>query len=227
MEMLFPPHCLFCGELKPFRSECPTCISLEEKFRLSRDMRLDFQRKNKTADHLSKTVTSYLYSGETADMVARYKFKHNYSMALEMAKRMGSDVLDLLGEDCCDYVMAVPAHKKSTNQHSLLIAKRISKILSIPYLADVLVKTKATKPQHELSSEERAKNLKGAFSVMKPEVIKGKRILLCDDVMTSGNTLNECAKSLLESGAKEVFGAVFSATAGQATGENKKISENA
>lgn len=213
MEMLFPPHCLFCGELKPYREECPDCVELEKKYRITGAERLNFKSSTRAVDKVSKVVSSYIYSEDTADMVARYKFQRHYSMGREMAKIIGADILEVFGEDCCDLVMPVPAFKRNDNRHSSLIAARIAKILSRPCLDETLVKLSDTKPQHQLSSAERSKNLSGVFSVNGAEKVKGKRVLLCDDVITSGNTLNECAKALLKAGASEVIAATFSATA--------------
>lgn len=223
MELLFPPHCLFCEEIKPFRGDCPHCVALEQKYRLKDGSKLNYLLEKRAANNLSKTISSYIYSNDTADMVARYKFQQHYTMARDMAKIIATDIIELLGEDCCDVVLPVPAYKKSTNQHSALIAKRVAKILSKPYLPEALVKEKKTKPQHELSAEERAKNLAGAFAVKKPNSVKNKRVLLCDDVMTSGNTLNECARVLLDAGALEVLAATFSTTtAGDITFDDSK-----
>lgn len=231
MDMLFPPHCLFCGELKPFREECKECEELERKYRITGEEKLNFRMSARTVDRLSKVISSYIYSDDTADMVARYKFRRQYSMGREMAKKMGADIIEILGEDCCDIVMPVPAFNKNENQHSALIAKRIAKILSRPCLAETLVKTSQTQPQHKLSLTERAGNLEGVFSVSDAVEVKDKRILLCDDVITSGNTLNECAKALLDAGASEVLAATFSATdqpipaAGKKTVKRKKQPE--
>ena len=219
IEMLFPPHCLFCGELKPFRQECPGCVEIEKKHRITGEDRLNYQMDERASENLSGVISSYVYTEETGNVISRYKFRRNYTMAREMAKIMAVDVMELLGKDCCDVVLSVPAQKKRTNRHSELIASRMAKTLSKPHISGVLVKTKDTEPQHDLSFEERAQNLKGAFSVL-GDSVKGKRVLLCDDVMTSGNTLNECAKALLEAGAVKVMAATFSATSSKTVKTN-------
>ena len=75
---------------------------------------------------------------------------------------------------------------------------------AIDFIYDVLKKGKYTKPQIECTHKQRIKNLKGAFYVVNSEKIKGKRIVLIDDVYTTGSTLKECAKALLKAGAKSV-----------------------
>ena len=71
-------------------------------------------------------------------------------------------------------------------------------------MGSLLRKTRWSSPQIELSPREREKNVKGSFAVADREVIRGKRVLLIDDVMTTGSTVNECAKELLKAGAGEV-----------------------
>ena len=88
------------------------------------------------------------------------------------------------------------------------IAKKLSDKLKIPVLKDCLIKIKETSPQVELSKEKRSENIKGAFEVKDKEKIKDKKILLVDDVYTTGSTLEEAARVLKESGAKEVWGVV-------------------
>lgn len=95
------------------------------------------------------------------------------------------------------------------------IGKELSHFLKIPLICDVLIKNKNTLSQVELSDEERRKNVLGAFSYQNKEKIIGKRILLVDDVYTTGSTMEESAKILKTAGVKEIIGiAVTRATPG-------------
>jgi len=86
------------------------------------------------------------------------------------------------------------------------IAKQFAKYLKLQLLPDILIKTKNTISQTELTKEERKENIKNAFLVKDRELIENKSILLIDDVFTSGSTMDECSRILKENGAKEVFG---------------------
>jgi len=89
------------------------------------------------------------------------------------------------------------------------IGKELANFFGIPLITNCLIKIKETLPQVELSDEERRENIKGAFLVKDKELIKNKKILLVDDVYTTGATMEECARVLKKAGAKEVIGIVI------------------
>jgi ComF family protein len=88
------------------------------------------------------------------------------------------------------------------------IARELSRLLKIPLMVDCLIKIRVTKDQVELSEKERLENVKGAFFVKNKEKIKGKNLLLVDDVFTTGATMKEAARVLKEAGAKKIVGIV-------------------
>ena len=89
----------------------------------------------------------------------------------------------------------------------------LSHRLALPMMPDALARTRATEPQIELSAAERRVNVRGAFSVKRPVSISGKSILLLDDVMTTGSTMDECAKELKKAGATAVIALTIARTA--------------
>lgn len=115
-------------------------------------------------------------------------------------------------------LIPVPLDRKKLKERgynqSEELAKELSKILQIPVISDILIKIKITKPQMELSKEQRGKNLEGAFAISHcgkgnsptKQFIVGKKIFLVDDVYTTGSTMEECAKTLKEAGVKSVWG---------------------
>jgi len=112
-----------------------------------------------------------------------------------------------------DYILIpVPLEKRKLKWRGFNqaeeIGKELSKFLKISLLNNVLAKIKETPPQVELSDEERKENIKGVFTVRNGVLIKNRKILLVDDIYTTGSTLEECAKVLKETGAKEVIGMV-------------------
>ena len=117
-----------------------------------------------------------------------------------------------------DYVLVpVPLEKRKLKwrgfNQSEEIGKEISKFLNIPLINDILFKIKETLPQVELSEKEREENIKGVFIIRNRKKISGKKILLVDDVYTTGSTMKECAQILKKAGAKEVIGIVIARAA--------------
>ena len=117
-----------------------------------------------------------------------------------------------------DYVLVpVPLEKRKLKWRGFNqveeIGKEISKFLNIPLINDILFKIKETPPQVELSEKEREENIKGVFIIRNRKKISGKKILLVDDVYTTGSTMKECAQLLKKAGAKEVIGIVIARAA--------------
>ena len=106
-----------------------------------------------------------------------------------------------------DIIIVVPLSWKRKLQRgynqSLLIAKIIANILQIKIESKILNKTKNIVPQSTLNKKQRKENIKGAFKIKHIEKIENKKILIIDDIYTTGSTLNECAKILLRSGIKK------------------------
>ena len=108
-----------------------------------------------------------------------------------------------------DLIVPVPLHytrliKRKYNQ-SALLAKELGKLTGIEVDYKSLIKGKITKPQVDCTGNERLQNLKGAFYVKNHKKIKGKKILLIDDVLTTGSTVNECAKALKSAQPKSIY----------------------
>ena len=107
-----------------------------------------------------------------------------------------------------ELVVPVPLHRRKLrsrgfNQSSLL-GKEIGNRLGLPLEEKVLIKERETKDQIGLTREQRLANLRGAFTVDKPQLVKGKSLLLVDDIFTTGSTVSHSAAALLAAGAEEV-----------------------
>jgi ComF family protein len=110
-----------------------------------------------------------------------------------------------------DLVVPVPLQRKRLQQRSynqaLLLAREVARIRGLPLNSNLLIKIRATESQQELSASDRIKNLRGAFQLQ--EKLSGQRILLIDDVMTTGATVATCSQVLIDGGAAEVYVAVI------------------
>ncbi|MBI3358424.1 MAG: ComF family protein [Nitrospirae bacterium] len=152
-----------------------------------------------------KAITPFLYEGPLSTAICQFKYKKKPHLAAPLARLIANDLSNI----STDYVMAIPLHSfrlrgREFNQ-SLLLARQIGITLSLPYFVDVMIRTRETPPQVGLSRKERDENIKGAFKVTQPNAIQDRRILLIDDVYTTGATLKEGARTLMRAGAKEVI----------------------
>lgn len=156
----------------------------------------------KKAPPFSKVINYGLYEGLLAVAINHLKF-HGLK---RLAKPLGRLLLSFdLSE--IDGIVPVPLSIKRLRERgfnqSLLIARVISKEIRVPLLMNTLLKKKETPPQTDLSARKRLLNLKNAFEIKGD--IRGLRLLLVDDVMTTGATVRECSKELMKAGAKEVI----------------------
>ncbi|HUV03753.1 MAG TPA: ComF family protein [Armatimonadota bacterium] len=108
-----------------------------------------------------------------------------------------------------DCIVPVPIHParqriRGYNQSELL-AERLCELTGLPLLRDAVVRRRHTRPQVELSGDERRTNVRGAFRAAKPSELRGKIVLLVDDVATTSSTIHECSLALLSAGAFKVY----------------------
>ncbi|UCB51863.1 MAG: ComF family protein [Candidatus Zixiibacteriota bacterium] len=142
-------------------------------------------------------------------LVHRLKYDKKIPLGRRLARKLGESIKQERSFPGCDMVIPVPLHRarhraRGLNQSEVL-AEGISRVTDIPSGKNILRRKKNTKDQTYLNAQQRAENVKGAFVVTQPEKINSKRVILVDDVMTTGATLNECARVLLDSGAEDVF----------------------
>lgn len=211
MQYIYPPRCIFCDEVLPIKGKCKACSKTVASLRLKGDERTKEGMKDRALSKLDGVTASFEYAEEVAEAVIRFKFCDETGMAYEMSQFMAKDIQELLPVKDIDIVVGVPAYKCS-DIHSRLLAKRVAAILDKKYDRKALVKLVPTRKQHELNRKEREINIKRAFDVKDKSRVEGKTVLICDDVMTSGNTINECARALKDAGAKSVYASAFSST---------------
>ena len=149
------------------------------------------------------------YRGKLKDAILLYKYRRFQVLGRDFARLMHRT----LGKEAsiwweADVIMPVPLHKKRKKERSFnqaqVIAEELARLKDVELGEGLLVKVKNVPPQTLIEIEEREKNVSGAFRVVNEKKIKGKTVLLVDDVYTTGSTVKECSLVLLEAGAKEV-----------------------
>ena len=108
-----------------------------------------------------------------------------------------------------DIIVPVPIHKKRKNERgynqSELIARKLAKNLNLELVNDSLIKQKNTLPQSTLSKKQREENAKQVYKIQNKPKIENKKVILLDDIYTTGATTKECSKVLKQNGAKEIL----------------------
>jgi len=155
--------------------------------------------------HYDQAIAAGLFEGPLREAIHVFKYRPVRSLGKPLAAWMAEQVRMTVH---LDLAMPVPLHRtrlrhRGFNQ-ALILADGISERFSVPLLYDNLLRLRSTRPQVELSGHERAENVKGAFGLARPSEVREKRILLIDDVFTTGATMNECAKVLKEADAASV-----------------------
>jgi competence protein ComFC len=205
INLLYPRHCEYCKKAMPAEAKAPLCHSCMGQIKRSPDIRTGSRNSR---HYFTNARSACIYEGVLAELIHSFKYKGKITLAAPLASFMielaASDRELMDGIKAVTYVPVQDSFMmKRDYNHSGVLAGRLGKEFGLPVL-DNLKKIRRTRPQNELSRDERLVNLKGAFAVKDGQKIAGLKILLIDDVMTTGATLDECSKVLLENGADEV-----------------------
>lgn len=237
LDFVFPAHCLLCNtslssergnlqELNPSFLVCQDCWRslniLPYPFCPSCRAFLDFSqfasgklRRCPKCPESSLVLNRSLGLFDPYYQILIHNFK--YKRKITLGKMLGRRLGQILKEDGLleemDYLAPVPLHSSRERERgynqSKVLAEEISEKISLPLLDKVLLRKKNTRDQTNLNLEEREKNVKDAFIVKNNSMLRGKGVLLVDDVMTTGATLRECSRVLKEAGARTVIGATI------------------
>ena len=152
------------------------------------------------------------YEGDFRKEILEYKFFDKAYMYKTFAKIILNNKKTYEILNSYDIIISVPIHKKRRNvrgyNQSELIAKEIAKNVPGLEYRNILRKTKNNAEQSSLSKEKRIENVKNVYEIQNKEIIFNKKVVLFDDIYTTGNTTNECSRVLKENGTREIL--VFS-----------------
>jgi ComF family protein len=222
VDLVYPPHCLACGadtaseentplcarcrlRVTPVTGSCPTCGTPAGPHR-PHEERCDSCRNR--ALHFTRATGAFLYDGSVKRLIHRMKFE-----GLSVSSRPLADLtLEVLRGHSfateADALVPVPMHwrartRRGYNQ-SERIAARVARGLGRP-CENLLGKSRVTDPQVSLARAQRLDNPRGSFAVRSPKRVRGRTLLVFDDVMTTAATAAECARVLREAGAAKVY----------------------
>jgi ComF family protein len=226
LDLFFPKFCLGCRKEGSYLcddcralldiSEFNYCLCEQKPARLGPDQKTG--KCGRCQDKkLSGLYFALPYKEKQLTRKLIYQFKYSPYLK-DLAKTLASILVEhfvISGKNTNEIwengvLVPIPLDKKKLKirgyNQSEELSKELSKILQIPVISGSLIKVKSTKPQMELKKEERERNLQGSFAVSDTAKLIGKKIFLVDDVYTTGSTMQECAKVLRDTGAKQVWG---------------------
>ncbi len=211
---LLPKRCAYCGRVIPSnRTMCYECEKSLPRVKGTVCNKCGREKDVCSCKGAEKYFTSlaapFYFEGNVRKGLHAFKFRKSPDNAEAYSIEMANTVKERFDGVDFDFITEVPMTDKSLKKRGYnqcaLLAKGIAKLTDTEYKPCFLVKLFETQIQHGLSYYLRKGNLTGVFDVSEPALVKDKTILLCDDVSTSGETFNECAKMLWLYGAKDVY----------------------
>ena len=200
LDIIYPQVCGICDKINK-KSLCKKCEIKIKPYQINEIEKI----KNKSFDYQIKILK---YENIIRDKIINYKFNEKAYLYKTFAKIIlkNKKIYGFLKK--YDIIMCVPMHIKKKmlrgyNQ-SELIAKELAKKLQIEKQFNNLVKIKDTKKQSTLTKEQRKTNLKNAFQIKNSEKVKNKKVILFDDIYTTGSTVEECSKVLKRVGVSSI-----------------------
>lgn len=217
LDLLFPKYCVGCGVEGVWicdkckkeiiliqKPTCPKCNQLVKRGKFCKRCR---PNSNLTGVH----VAAYYNEGPLKEAIHNFKYNYISDLKYDLGQILITTLKSYFLKS--SILIPVPLHKKRKAERgynqSQLLALEISERLHLQIIDNKLVRNIFTTPQVKLSGRERKNNIKNAFVWKGKDEIRGKNVILVDDVYTTGATLQECAKILRNSGARQIWGLVL------------------
>lgn len=219
LDLLYPPRCPVCDGILPWREKiCPECRQKlpyvpGKRCRKCGKPVEDFEI---LCDDCRKTPHSYdegrgvfLYNDVMKQTMIRLKYKHRREYGRTLGELVFEAERTAVMRWRPEAVVPVPIHRKKLDTRGYNqaeeIARPIAEAAGVPLLTDLLIRTRQTEAMKSLSPEERRQNLTGAFALGKETKKLPERVILVDDIYTTGATIDACAQVLKQAGTRHVF----------------------
>lgn len=210
-EFIYPPFCVLCeARLQPSdNSVCQQCWETLPKVEPRCVDSSNIVKGKLPEEFFDSSLAVWQYSEAAQEIIHLLKYSGYRRLAKNLGHAMGLAASEVIKYAKADCLVPVPLHRvrqreREFNQ-SLLLAEYTSEVVKVPVNAQAMVRLRYTKPQAKLSAEERHHNVGGAFAVIKGVSFTGAIVIIVDDVITTGSTINECARALKEAGAERVL----------------------
>lgn len=208
LDFFFPKKCVFCREIVQRGEICTHCRDKVEHFKIPSHLQYINKKEFKNVD---LCISFYYYEDIVRQGMINAKNKGCESFLDVFLQYISFDLENFLKDNRIDVMISMPFHKSKFYKREFdlpqLMAGLIAKNYCLEYNKDLAEKVKRTKSQHSLNLKQRKNNLRDAFKVSGD--VSGKNVLIIDDIVTSGNSLEEVAKTLKKNGAQKVFAVTF------------------
>lgn len=207
LDLIYPRKCIVCGEVINVESKDYYCYQCKNYVQyIKEDIDNEFFNKNNA--YVKRNYGVFIYNEYMKDIIHRFKYKNHPEYCSTLSKLIQPIFDEIIQKHSIDVVIPIPLHKskyksRGYNQSELL-AKKLIKNLNIKIDCKCLLRVKNTKPQNDLNEKERKNNLKKAFEVVDKQNVSYKRVLLIDDIYTTGSTV-EAAAAVLSAHGSEVY----------------------
>jgi len=224
LDTLFPPLCHVCRTFVPGREEIHLCAGCRGKIRgigspFCPVCGFPFATEG-GGDHPCGTCVTtrrpftaaraaFRFEGPVQELIHRFKYGKKVHLARPLGLLTAGFLSPFIEAEGADFIVPVPLHGRRLRERGFNQAQLLGRVLSrewrIPLSVDNLRRVRWTEPQIGLTAADRERNVRNAFQVARPERFRERRLLLVDDVYTTGSTAIECARTLKRAGAGEVL----------------------
>ena len=202
LDFIYPPVCGICGKLNQnyLCKKCQKVLENQSKFVI--DENQDFNQ------NFNKHLYIFKYEGIIRRMILNYKFNEKSYLYITFVNFLLKNEKFFKILKSYDTIIPVPISSERKNERgynqSELLAKELAKKLNIECVKNCLIKNKNIIEQSKLNKEERQKNIQGVYILKNKEKLINKKLLLIDDIFTTGSTVNECCKILKQANPRKI-----------------------
>ena len=224
LDIVFPPLCHACKEFIPDAGNLHLCIRCRGEMHavsspLCTICGLPFATPGgidhacgaclTTRPRFTAARAAVLFDGVARNLIHRFKYDRKVHLAWPLSLLAQEGLTSFTTSLGADLLIPVPLHRRRLRERgfnqAVLLGRPLAKAWDMPLVVDNLKRIRWTEPQVTLSAAEREANVRGAFALADPAALRGKKIILLDDVYTTGSTVAECSRVLRKAGADEIY----------------------
>ncbi len=205
---MYPPICGICEKINK-DGLCPKCnLELKKQAEVSILQKEEIEENIKKEKYFEELMYIFKYEGQVRKLILDYKFNEKSYLYKTFVNFLLKNEKIFENIKKYDKIIPVPISKKRNKERgynqSMLIAEEIANKTNLELVNNCLIKTKNIIEQSKLNKEDRQQNIQGVYSLQNERLITNKKILLVDDIYTTGSTVNECCKILQQANPKTI-----------------------